>query len=93
MATLDNDDLKAMKNLFELTLDEKEVVTKKDLSYLPSNEEFHSANAKLMKELKDIRLEHKSLSKQTSRNIKDIEKLRKIHPKGKHQVSSKIASV
>ena len=88
MATLDNDDMKAMRDLFELVLEEKEVVTKKDLEYLPSKEEFYSENDKLMKELKAIREEHPVLSNKVSEHSDELEKLKKIHPDYRHQSPS-----
>ena len=58
MGTLDNDDLKAIKQLIEVTFDEKfdEKLDEK-LSYLPSKEEFYGKMDEVMGELKAIREE------------------------------------
>ena len=58
MATLDNDDLKAIKALIEVTIDEKELVTKNDISHLPTKDEFYGKMDEVMGELKAIREEH-----------------------------------
>lgn len=89
MATLDNDDLKAIKNLIEVTIDEKvedgTLVSNEKLNHLPTKEEFYDQNDKLMKELKAIREEQPILSKQLSNHSDRIEKLEKIHPHYQHQ--------
>jgi len=66
MATLDNDDLKAIKNLMEVTIDEaveEKLVTKDDLSHLPTKDEFYTKMDEVMGELKTIR-EEQSLQRQ-----------------------------
>lgn len=61
MAVLGDDDLKAIKDLVEVTVDEvlekREVVTKKDISHLPTKDEFYSKMDEVMGELKTIREE------------------------------------
>ena len=57
MAKLDSDDLKAIKGLIEVTIDEKELVTKSDISHLPTKDEFYTKMDKVMGELKTIREE------------------------------------
>ena len=61
MAKLDNEDLKAIKDLIEVTIEEvierKELVTKDYLSHLPTKDEFYTKMDEVMGELKDIREE------------------------------------
>ena len=58
MATLDNDDLNAIKQLIEVTIDDaietKGLVTKEDISHLPSKDEFYTKMDEVMGELKAI---------------------------------------
>jgi hypothetical protein len=58
MGTLDNDDLKAIKQLIEVTFDEKvdERLDEK-LSHLPTKDEFYEKMDEVMGELKAIREE------------------------------------
>jgi len=59
MATLDNDDLKAIKGLIEVTVDEvietKGLVTKEDISHLPTKDELYAKMDEVMGKLKTIR--------------------------------------
>jgi hypothetical protein len=59
MATLGNDDLKAIKGLLEITIDEvieeKGLVTKEDISHLPTKVEFYAKMDEVVGELKTIR--------------------------------------
>ena len=61
MAKLDNDDLKAIKDLVEVTVEEtienKELVTKDDIGHLPTKDDFYGMMDKVMGELKAIREE------------------------------------
>jgi hypothetical protein len=61
MAKLDNDDLKAIKDLMEVTIEEavenKGLVTKDHLGNLPTKDEFYGTMDKLMGELRAIREE------------------------------------
>lgn len=60
MATLDNDDLKALKSLMEVTIDEaieEKLVTKDDVSHLPTKDEFYARMDEVMGELKAMREE------------------------------------
>jgi len=88
MATLDDQDLKNIKNLIEVTFDEKieekGLVTKDDIKHLPTKDEFYTENDKLMKELKAVREEQPILSNQVSEQSDDIEKLKVIHPRFQH---------
>ena len=79
MATLGNDDLKAIKGLIELTFDEaleeKGLVTKEDISHLPSKDEFYSKMDEVMGELKTIREEQAVQSHQLSDHSDRVEKV------------------
>jgi hypothetical protein len=76
MATLDNDDLKAIKALIEVTIDEKELVTKSDISHLPTKDEFYEKMDEVMGELKTVREEQTLLSHQVSDHEDSIEKIK-----------------
>jgi len=79
LATLGNDDLKAIKGLIELTFDEaleeKGLVTKEDISHLPSKDEFYSKMDEVMGELKTIREEQAVQSHQLSDHSDRVEKV------------------
>lgn len=58
MATLDNDDLEAIKGLIEITFDEKlDAKLDEKLSHLPTKDEFYTKMDEVMGELKTIREE------------------------------------
>ncbi len=63
---------------------ESGVVTKKDLKYLPSKEEYYKREDKMMGELKKISENITVLTSQVSDHSDRIEKLENIHPQGKH---------
>jgi hypothetical protein len=78
MATLDNEDLKAIKNLMEVTIDEaieEKLVTKQDLSHLPTKDEFYTKMDEVMGELKAIREEQPLQSHKLSDHDDRIEKI------------------
>jgi hypothetical protein len=79
MAALDNDDLKAIKNLMEVTIDEsiekKELVTKKDISHLPNKDEFYEQTGKILKRLDDLEEEKDVLSNRVSKHEDRIGKI------------------
>jgi len=79
MATLDNDDLKALKGLIEVTLDDvietKGLVTKEDISHLPTKDEFYTKMDEVMGELKTIREEQTLQSQHLSAHDDRIEKI------------------
>lgn len=83
--TLTNGDLKAIKDLMEITIEDKteHFVTKMDISHLPTKDEFYEETDKLMKELKDMREEQKVLTTKVYRDheprIKKVEKKLQIH--------------
>ena len=79
MATLDDQDLKAIKNLLEVTVDEviekRELVTKNDLSHLPTKDEFYGKMDEVMGELKTIREEQTLQSQHLSDHDDKIQKI------------------
>jgi len=79
MATLDDHDLKAIKNLMEVTVDEviekRELVSKKDLSHLPTKDEFYNKMDEVMGELKTIREEQALQSQHLSDHDDKIQKI------------------
>ena len=78
MATLDNDDLKAINGLIEVTIDEAietKLVTKEDLSLLPTKDEFYTKMDEVVGELKTIREEQPLQSHKLSDHEDRIEKI------------------
>jgi hypothetical protein len=76
MSTLDNDDLKAIKTLIEVTFDEQfdERLDEK-LSHLPTKDEFYGKMDEVMGELKTIREEQALQSQHLSDHDDRIEKI------------------
>ena len=79
MAKLDNEDLKAIKDLIEVTIEEvidrKELVTKEHLSHLPTKDEFYTKMDEVVGELKTIREEQTVISHRVSNHEDRIEKI------------------
>ena len=79
MAKLDNDDLKAIKDLIEVTVEEvierKDLVTKDYLGNLPTKDEFYGKMDEVMGELKAIREEVAVLGHQVSEHDDRIDKI------------------
>ena len=75
MAKLDSDDLKAIKELIGMTIDEKELVTKEDISHIPTKEEFYNKMDEVVGELKTTREEQTVQSHQLSDHGNRIEKI------------------
>ena len=79
MATLDNDDFKALKDLMQVTIEEaietKGLVTKDDLSHLPTKDEFYTKMDEVMGELKTIREEQTLQSQHLSDHDDRLEKI------------------
>jgi hypothetical protein len=79
MAKLDDEDLKSIKDLVEVTLDEiidkRELVTKKDLSHLPTKDEFYEQTGEIIKRLDNLEQEKDVLSHQVSNHEDRIEKI------------------
>ena len=75
MATLDDDDLKAIKGLIEVTIDEKELVTKDEISHLPTKDEFYKETGEIIKRLDDLETEKDVLAHQVSSHDDRIEKI------------------
>jgi hypothetical protein len=76
MAKLDSDDLKAIKDLIEVTLDEKldEKLDSK-LSHLPTKDEFYERTGEILKRLDNLEEEKDVLSHQVSNHTDRIEKI------------------
>jgi hypothetical protein len=76
MATLDDDDLKAIKNLIEVTFDEKldEKLDDK-LSHLPTKDEFYEQAGEIVKRLDNLEVEKDVLSHQVSEHRDKLEKI------------------
>ena len=75
MAKLDDADLKAIKGLIEVTIEEKELVTKEDISHLPTKDEFYGKMDEVVSELKAVREEQSVLSHQVSDHADRLEKV------------------
>ena len=79
MAALDDQDLKAIKDLMEVTIDEaienKGLVTNDHIGNLPTKDEFYGTMDKVMGELKAIREEVAVLGHQVSEHDDRIDKL------------------
>ena len=76
MATLDNDDLKALKDMIEVTFEEKldEKLDEK-LSHLPTKDEFYTKMDEVVGELKTIREEQPLQSHRLSDHEDRIQKI------------------
>jgi hypothetical protein len=76
MAKLDNNDLKAIKDLMEVTLDERlDGKLDEKLGYLPTKDDFYGMMDKVMGELKAIREEVTVLSHQVSEHDDRLDKI------------------
>jgi len=79
MATLDTDDFKALKDLMQVTIEDaietKGLVTKEDISHLPTKDEFYTKMDEVMGELKTIREEQALQSQHLSDHDDRIEKI------------------
>ncbi len=71
MSTLDNSDLKAIKSLMIETIDEKvedgALVTRDDISHLPTKDDFYQRMDDLVTEVKASREENKAYTSQIKR--------------------------
>jgi hypothetical protein len=76
MATLDGNDLEAIKDVIEMTIDEKELVSKDDIGHLPTKDEFYEKMDEVMGELKVIREEQTVQSHQLSNHEDRLQKNR-----------------
>lgn len=76
MAKLDDDDVQAIKDLIEVTIDDKlDKKLDEKLKYLPTKDEFYSKMDEVMGELKSIREEQTVQNHQVSDHEDRIEKL------------------
>lgn len=78
-------DLAAIGNLIKVVIDQSDLVTKKDLAFLPSKDEFYEETLKLHKKLEDLEMEKNVLVRQVRRQSERIDSLEDIHPGGKHR--------
>ena len=76
--------IEAIKEAVGLVIEEKGLVTREDLKYLPTKEEFYSRMDEMMKELKIAREEQSGLSQHDKDQFDAIETLQKIHPHNSH---------
>lgn len=81
-----NNTFEVIKEAVKLALSEMDIVTKEDLKYLPTKEEFYDQTDKLMEELKAVREEQAMLSQHSKDHSDAIEALQKIHPNNSHPV-------
>lgn len=81
-----NNTFEVIKKAVKVALSEMDIVTKKDLKYLPTKEEFYDQTDKLMEELKTVREEQSMLSQHSKDHSDAIEALQKIHPNNSHTV-------
>ena len=89
MATLDNDDLKAVKSRVDVSLDEKLDEKLEDkLSHLPTKDEFYKQTSKILKRLDDLEESMDIVSSRHAEHSDKIEALENIHPQGVHTISS-----
>ena len=76
MATLDDQDLQAIKGLIEVTLDEKlDEKLDERLSHLPTKDEFYEKMDEVMGELKAVREEQTVLSHRVSNHEDKMHKI------------------
>jgi len=78
MAKLDSDDLKAITGLIEVVIDEaieSKLVTKEDISHLPTKDEFYAKMDEVVGELRAIREEQPLQSHRLSDHEDRIEKI------------------
>ena len=76
MAKLDNEDLEAIKDLMEVTIDERlDGKLDEKLGYLPTKDDFYGMMDKVMGELKAIREEVTVLSHQVSEHDDRLDKI------------------
>ncbi len=75
----------------EVVIDQKNLVSKKDIgelvSFLPTKDEFYTEMEKIYKKLEDIEMEKNILVSRTAENTRGINRLDKIHPGGIHQTA------
>ena len=68
-----------MKDLLEVTIEEvleaKEVATKKDISHLPTKDEFYKQTSEILKRLDNLEVEKAVLSNRVSGHEDRIEKI------------------
>ena len=79
MAKLDAEDLNALKDLIEVTVEDvierKELVSRTDLSHLPTKDEFYEQTGEILKRLDNLEQEKDVLSDRVSKHEDRIEKI------------------
>lgn len=80
---LTQNDLRALKNLIGLVIDEKDLVTRGDLSFLPTKDQFYEEMEKIYKKLDNMELEKNVLVARTADSSKRLDLLEEIHPEGR----------
>lgn len=76
--------LNGVQKMLEHATNELRRELKMDISHLPTKDEFYNQTDKILKELKDMRDDHDSLSYRVSIHSDEIAALQKIHPSGAH---------
>ena len=84
MAKKNDDIIEAIKEAVGVIIEEKGLVTKSDLGYLPSKDQFYEETLKVLNKLDSIEMQMKMLSSRTYDNTDRIEKLQNIHPHNSH---------
>jgi len=83
------DIIKVIKEAVREVFREEDVITRKDLEYLPTKEEFYKREDEIMGELKTMREELQMLSNRVYQDHDlRIEQLEKIHPNYQHTQSN-----
>jgi hypothetical protein len=82
MTILSNDQFQALIDQIKLTveqvIDEKELVTKADLSYLPTKDEFYEQTSKILKRLDDLEEGYTILNDRTSKHSDRLDKIETV---------------
>jgi hypothetical protein len=86
--TITSDEFDQLKDLIKVAvqevIDDIGVVTKSDISHLPTKDDFYEETSRLYKKMEDIETEKDILSAHSSNHSDRLEKLEKIHPHYKH---------
>lgn len=82
--SLTDKDFKALRELFELILDEKGVVTKEDIKHLPNKDEFYEETLKILTKQEEFEESNLLLNNRVSKHSDVLERLQDIHPSFKH---------
>ncbi len=83
----DQDIIALLKQSVGEVVEEKGLVTREDIKYLPTKDQFYKETIKILKKLDDLEAEKDILSHNVSDHSDRIEALEKIHPNGVHFAS------